>query len=213
MTLTTENMESRNGFLSHSIFRDLARMDESQLGKYTRMTFTDQRDLTFLPEPFWDFWFDASVHGSSSDGRKRPSPAAFLSGFHNTLASVARGTFRYGDWTEPRPDFGYRPGFRRVITSVLDECLSIDGYPTQEQRMLAGFAVESVGAIRSAEREIESGKGSVSRRGKEGEAVAAESSKQLAKDLELLKVDYPLMAKKAKTLIKDGKFGELKLRW
>lgn len=211
MALTAENMESRNGLLSHSIYRDIARMDETQLGRYTRMAFTGQRDLEFLPAPFWYYWFDASVHGSSADGRDRPSPADFLAGFHNTLASVARGTFRIGERNEPLPDFGYRPRFRGVITAILDECLDIQGTPTEEQQMLAVFAVEAVGIVRSSERERKYGEGSSSRRGKEQESVASGYSRQLAEDLELLTKEYPIMAEKAHALIRGGKFGDLKL--
>lgn len=215
MPLTTENMESRVGLMSHSIFRDIPRMDDEQLSRYMRMAFTGKRDLAFLPEPFWDYWFKYGKHGSSSDGREPNSPAAFLAGIHDTLGSVARGTFTVGSRNEEKPDFSYRPRFRRVLGSLLDECIAVQGTPTSEQTDLASYAVEAVGAIQSIESfnlyYMESRKSRPTP--EELLSIPEDYPKVLRADLEALRAERAKLLDGANLLIKSGRFGELKLRY
>ncbi|HLC88061.1 MAG TPA: hypothetical protein VJG66_03345 [Patescibacteria group bacterium] len=221
MSLTSENMESRAGVLSHTIYRDIPRMDDSQLERYMRMVFTGERDLAFLPEPFWDgYWFEFGTHGRSSDGRVPNSPAVFLAGMHDTLGAVARGTFTIGAPGEEQPDFSYRPSFRRTLDGILDECASIPDTPTPKQVSLAGYAVEAVGAIQSIEtfnfpylhqRALSSEQRRVDQR--ELAAIPSSYPDHLRQDLQALRAEGPVLLAKAKRLIASGRFGELKLEY
>lgn len=215
MPLTAENMESKAGLLNHSIFRDIPRMDDEQLSRYMRTAFTGKKDLTFLPESFWGYWFEYGKHGSSSDGREPNSPAAFLASIHDMLGSVARGTFTVGSEKEEKPDFSYRPRFRRVLGSLIDECIAVQEVPTQEQVDLAIYAVEAVGAIRSVESfnlsYIESKKGRVAP--EELSLIPEEYTQILRSDLEALRAERAKLLDDANLLIKSGRFGKLKLRY
>lgn len=163
MSLTPQNMESREGLHSHSIFRDIARMDEEQLSKYVRMAFTGKRDVEFLPEPFWDYWFDMKKHGGPGmDGRTPPSPADFLSEVHNMIAGTKAGIFTVGYESDEQPNFEFRSTYRGVIMGLLDECEDLVGEPTDEQRILASYVVEAVGSIQSPEDFAEHYEGMVS---------------------------------------------------
>lgn len=190
-------------------------MDNNQLERYMRMSFTGKRDLTFLPEPFWDYWFEYSRHGSSSDGKEPGSPAAFFASIHDVLGSVARGTFTVGSKKEEKPDFSYRPRFRRVLGSLLDECIAVQEAPTQEQIDLASYVVEAVGAIKSVESfnfsYIESKKGRLSP--EELSLIPEDYPQILRSDLEALRVERTKLLESANLLIESGKFGKLKLRY
>ncbi len=212
MTLTAQNMESRDGLLSHSIYRDIARMDEGQLDRYTRMAFTAKRDTELLPTPFWDYWFDMEKHGrSGDDGRTPPSPAVFLSGVHNMVGSISRKTFRIGEDGEGQPDFSFRARFRNVLRGILKECSTLEGKPTDEQKQLASFAVEAVGAIQSVESFNRVGASIAKER--QGVPTSDQYPQELREDLELLQGEQAKLLEMSEKLIKTGRFGELKLQY
>lgn len=212
MTLTAQNMESRDGLISHSIFRDIARMDKEQLTRYTRMVFTDKRDIRFLPAPFWDYWFDMEKHGESDyDGRTPPSPAIFLAGVHDIVGSISRRTFHIGDDGEEQPDFTFRARFRTVLRGILEECSTLEGRPTDEQKQLASFAVEAVGAIQSVESFNAVGASIAKER--QGILTPDEYPQELQEDLELLRREQAELLEMSEKLIKAGRFGELKLEY
>lgn len=212
MTLTVQNMESRDGVISHSIYRDIARMDEEQLDRYTRMAFTGKRDTKLLPTPFWDYWFDMEKHGrSGDDGRTPPSPAIFLAGVHNMVGSISRRTFRIGENGEEQPDFSFRPRFRNVLRKILDECSTVEGEPTGEQKQLASFAVEAVGGLQSVESFQAVGTSIAKER--QGVLTPDQYPRELQEDLELLQLERVELLEMSEQLIKSGRFGELKLQY
>lgn len=228
MPLTPDNMESRAGLMSRSIFRDIARMDYSQLNRYTRMAFTGKRDLAFLPEPFWDYWFEYGKHGETSDGRESNNPAVFLTGLHNMLASIAVGRFRVGGDEEEQPDFAYRPRFRRVLKGILDECIRIAAKPspetvllgrstppTREQMDLASYGVEAVGAIQTLESfnayYLRTGKHERSQR--ELATIPATYTQHLREDLIAMDTERAELIRRSTALISSGRFGQLKLKY
>lgn len=209
MTLTAQNMESRYGLFSHSIYRDIARMDEEQLTRYTRMAFTGKRDTKFLPAPFWDYWFDMEKHGRGDDLRTRSSPAIFLSDTHDMIGSISRRTFRVGEDGEEQPDFSFRARFRHVLLGILDDCMAVEGSPTNEQKQLASFAVEAVGELQSVESFTRVGVSIAKER--QGVLTQDKYPQELQKDLELLQSEQTELLEMSEKLIKAGNFGELKL--
>ena len=216
MSLTPQNMESREGLFSHSMYRDIARMDAEQLDKYVRMAFTGKTDTNFLPEPFWNYWFDMEKHGGPGmDGRTPPSPAYFLSGMHNTIAGTKAGTFTVGDKGEEQPNFEFRSTYRAVIRGLLDECSDITDKPTDEQKRLASYAVEAVRRLQPTESFNRNYQERVStiRGSKEVVPIALDYPVELSADLETLSIELPTMLEKAQTLISEGRFGSLQLRY
>jgi hypothetical protein len=191
-------------------------MDEEQLSKYVRMAFTGKRDVKFLPEPFWDYWFDMEKHGGPGmDGRTPPSPAHFLSGVHNVIAGTKAGTFTVGDKGEEQPNFEFRSTYRAVIRGLLDECLDITGEPTDEQKRLASYAVEAVGRLQPAESFNRNYQERVSaiRGSKESAPITLDYPAKLSEDLETLLIELPTMLEKTQTLMSEGRFGPLQLRY
>ena len=209
-------MESREGLFSHTIFRDIARMDEEQLGKYVRMAFTGKRDAKFLPEPFWDYWFDMGKHGGpGSDGRTPPSPAYFLSNVHNMIAGTKAGIFTVGNKGDEQPNFAFRETYRAVISGLLDESHAITGEPTEEQKSLASYTVEAVGKIQTSEefgRHFESMVHQ--RRGsKESAPIAHDYPSELREDLAVSDEQHARMMESSQQLIDGGRFGTLQLHY
>ena len=209
-------MESRDGMISHTIFRDIARMDKPQLDKYTRMAFTGKSDKKFLPEPFWDYWFDGDKHGGPGmDGRTPPSPAHFLSGVHNMIAGTKAGVFTVGSNTDEQPNFEFRSTYRAVIQGILDECIALPGEPTDEQKRLASFAVEAVGRLQPPETFNRDYRERVAARrgGKEGSPIAEDYPAELKTDLDAQTSEQILMMEKVQQLVDSEKFGALPLHY
>lgn len=214
MSLIAENIETKEGIFSHTIFRDIARMDKAQLSRYVRLAFTGEPDYQFLPRPFWDYWFDVQTHGRSLDGRTPPSPAEFFSSLHNLLGSVARGTFQVGFDGDPAPNFGFRARYREVIIDLLNEAVNLEGEPDADQKKLASFAVEAVGSLRSKRdfmidtlyryREAE---------GDPEKLKKIKFPDELVDDLEKLDKDYEFMLTRSYQLINSGNFGQLKFEY
>lgn len=208
MVLTKENIETTDAtFHPDAMFRDIARMDESQLEVYVRKIFTGKNDHS-LPRQFFGSYFSTASHGPSPDGKIPPSPAAWLAGIHDIVGSIARGTYSV-DGTAP--DFEYRSRFRGVITRLLDDCLAIEGVPNEDLGLLARFSVEAVGGMLSPDDFIDHGE--VSNELKTGvknppPLVYPES---LKKDLEEFRVIRPPMIQKAQAVIDSGRFGQLEL--
>lgn len=214
MTLTPENLESRDGILGTPIYRDLGRMNEDQLETYVRKAFLGERDLDFLPPPFWDYYFRAGIHGENPYNEKAPgSPAGFFAGVHDTIGSDKRGTFSIGREGEEKPDFGYRRRIRNVIKKLLSESLDVKGKPTQEQKRIASFAVETAGVFKSAEIFRLIGNDIVEERRRYGQNISSEYPQELREDLVQLEADRGEMLAKAEILMRDSRFGKLKLTY
>ncbi len=209
-------MESRKGLFSHTIFRDIARMDEEQLSKYMRIAFIGKQDVKFLPEPFWDYWFDMGKHGGPGmDGRTPPSPAYFLSNVHNMIAGTKAGVFTVGNKGDEQPNFAFRETYRAVLAGLLDECQTITGEPTDEQKRLASYTVEAVGKIQTSEEFGRYFEEMVhqSRGGKESAPIAHNYPAELSEDLTASDEQHTRMIESSQQLIDSGRFGPLQLHY
>ena len=201
MPLTPENMESKPSEMSYTIFRDIARMDEEQLRKYVTMAFTNHRDLTFLPEPFWDYWFEMGKHGPEEELRFRSSPAEFFASVHNLLASVKMGTFQLGEPNEDKPDFAYRPRFRKVLDGILDDWLNIQGDADNDQKQLLEYAIEATGNLRLPDIQNNHTEPTSSE-----DATPVFYDDELLADIDAQRKDQVLLQLKAEAIIKDIRF-------
>ena len=201
MTLTDQNMKTNEkSWDVGAVWEDIARMDDGQLETFVGKAFTGSRDLDFLPRPFWDHYFDMDAHGPSEDGRSKPGPASFLAELHDVIGLIESGLYSTPGY---KPDFEYRPRFRKVIDKLLDKCLAIEGLPNDEQRLLTVNAVEAAGSIHATFSQYTTSP--------ERNSKPLQIPEILRGDLEILEVQRSEMLKKAESLIKGEKFGELKL--
>lgn len=147
MPLSIENMETTDRQLDHSkIFRDIARMDEGQLGKYVGMTFQREQDFSFLPRTFWSGYFDMYAEGFVERGLH--NPARFFSDMYIIVGKVKEGTYRVNG---EAPDEIFRPRFETAINTITNGLLSQEEEPTEKQLRLASSINETVGWIRLTE--------------------------------------------------------------
>lgn len=190
-------METSNAaFDPGATVRDLGRMDQTQLGSFVKKAATGVREDAFLPRQFFRY-FNANAHGPSEDGRSAPGLANYLVETHEIVGLAERGVYTVQGGPA---DFGFRGRFRRVISELLDESTTAVDEPTDEQRVLASFAVEVVGEFLGQE-EISNS------------YPPGTMTERLKQDLEELQVVKPIWTEKAQSLIDSGRFGQLQLTY
>lgn len=202
MTLTLERMESSNESLNYGAYvRDVANMDQDQLGTYLRKSFTSERDLNFLPAVFWDYWIDMDTFGLSHDGRTPPGPGASFAEIHDVVGAVENGTYSI---VGQAADFEFRARFRSVLRGFLYESLAIKGEPDEKQKMLAAHACEAVANLQTPGNFVIFGLEQKAKKETTGADITM--PRKLVDDLLAFSQQYPVLRDKANMLIENPRF-------
>ena len=144
--LTPQNMRTNPSldiWDSAALSEDITHMGDSQLERYVRKAFEGQQDLQFLPAPFWEYTFS-----HYEDERAYPTPGKFFAGLYTTLPSAIAGTFTKHDGQRLDFDPEYRRRFENVLLRLLEECVAVEGNPTETQLRTAQYVIDAVGDIR-----------------------------------------------------------------